>query len=75
MLLCIPSSSACSETQGQSNHSLLGCLSRKAQTTGSVQELYAEKKKQNKELTQQLHFRVHTNIQVCTCLEYYVQSA
>lgn len=39
MLLCIPSSSACSETQGQSNHSLLGCLSRKTQTTGSVQEL------------------------------------
>lgn len=38
MLLCIPSSSACSETQGQSNRSLLGCLSRKTQTTGSVQE-------------------------------------
>lgn len=49
MSLYIPSSSACSETQGQSNHSLWGCFSGKPQRGEAVQELLPKKKEKKEE--------------------------
>lgn len=45
----IPSSSACSETPSQSNHSRWGYLCGKPQREGSVQGLWAEKGRKNKQ--------------------------
>lgn len=45
----VPSSSACSETPGQSSRSRWGCPSGKPQRGGSVQELLAERNRKKNE--------------------------